>query len=134
MSRKRLPIDFATSDMDAGHLEAIIARTREGGHSAQEPRRDDARKCRVLARNRPAGDKAGRARPARRARDRALRYLAAQMTGRSGQAGSVTQAEAPIDLPVVRAAPWIERSIINTKTPGDCHPADYWLERITRCL
>lgn len=42
MTRKRLPIVFATSDMDAGHLEALIARTREGGslgvaHSADYP-------------------------------------------------------------------------------------------------
>ncbi len=32
MTRKRLQIDCATSDMDAGHLESLIARTRAGGH------------------------------------------------------------------------------------------------------
>ncbi|MDG2514533.1 hypothetical protein P7B04_17755 [Sphingobium yanoikuyae] len=42
MTRKRLPIEFATSDMEAGHLEALIDRTREGGflgdgHSADYP-------------------------------------------------------------------------------------------------
>lgn len=38
MTRKRLPILFATSDMQAGHLEALIARTNAkapgNGHSA----------------------------------------------------------------------------------------------------